>query len=173
MHQSFSAENAQLFRCRNQDRKCPGSKACPEVESTAPLLAVCAEFTRGVSSLRLRLRVTETGTKKRAVCEVAHIRRLADGGRFREMSSARGERRLGLVGNSNAPWRNKPCNLTPSQEEIIMPKTLRFFLLCSVLAVPFLGSSNAHAFTITNRLEQCLQPSLHRQLFPDVELGRY
>ena len=39
-----------------------------------------------------------------------------------------------------------------------MPKTSRFFLLCSVLAVPFLGSSNAHAFTIINRSGQCLQP---------------
>jgi Ricin-type beta-trefoil lectin domain len=39
-----------------------------------------------------------------------------------------------------------------------MPKTSQFFfLLCSVLAVPFLGSSNAHAFTIVNRLGQCLQ----------------
>ena len=39
-----------------------------------------------------------------------------------------------------------------------MSKTSRFFLLCSVLAVPFLGSSNAHAFTIINRSGQCLQP---------------
>jgi len=37
-------------------------------------------------------------------------------------------------------------------------KTLHFLLLCSVLAVPFLGSSNAHAFTIINRFGQCLQP---------------
>ena len=40
-----------------------------------------------------------------------------------------------------------------------MPKTSRFFLLCSMLAVPFLGSSNAHAFTIINRFGQCLQPA--------------
>ena len=46
-HQSLSAENAQPFRCRNQDRKCPGSKACPEVESTAPAIGgLCRIHTR-------------------------------------------------------------------------------------------------------------------------------
>jgi Ricin-type beta-trefoil lectin domain len=38
-----------------------------------------------------------------------------------------------------------------------MPKTSHFFLLCSVLAVPFLGSSSAHAFTIINQFGQCLE----------------
>jgi hypothetical protein len=41
-------------------------------------------------------------------------------------------------------------------EEIIMPKTSHFFLLCSVLAVPFLGSSSAHAATIVNSFGLCL-----------------
>jgi hypothetical protein len=119
-----------------------------------------------VSSLRLTFTRNgdrhKAGLKKRAVCEVAHIRRLAGGGRFKpaypacksgeyrrirsrtycagaiiranirgipikEMSIGARQRRLGLVGNSNAPWRNKPCNLTPSQAEIIIAKDFAFF----------------------------------------------
>ena len=66
-----------------------------------------------------------------------------------------------------------------------MPKTSHFFLLCSVLAVPFLGSLSAHAFTIVNPFGQCLEDRdgeherpnpdrgqvLLRALFPAVEVG--
>jgi hypothetical protein len=38
-----------------------------------------------------------------------------------------------------------------------MSKTSYFLLLCSVLAVPFLGSSSARAFTIINQFGQCLE----------------
>jgi hypothetical protein len=38
-----------------------------------------------------------------------------------------------------------------------MSKTSHFFLLWSVLAVPFLGSLSAHAFTIVNPFGQCLE----------------
>ena len=38
-----------------------------------------------------------------------------------------------------------------------MSKTSRFFLLCSLLAVPFLGASHVHAATIVNHFGLCLE----------------
>jgi Ricin-type beta-trefoil lectin domain len=41
-------------------------------------------------------------------------------------------------------------------EEILMPKASHFFLLCGVLAAPFLGASSAHAASIVNHFGLCL-----------------
>ena len=38
-----------------------------------------------------------------------------------------------------------------------MPKTSHSFLLCSVLAAPFLGASHIHAATIVNHFGLCLE----------------
>ncbi|MCI0468187.1 MAG: RICIN domain-containing protein [Beijerinckiaceae bacterium] len=38
-----------------------------------------------------------------------------------------------------------------------MPKTSHFFLLGSVLAVPFFGTASAQAFTIVNHFGQCVE----------------